>query len=569
MKNNNETLRRFAIEGIPLITSIAQRLDLTTILSKYIPSYGNEKNPVVDALMILLCNITSGRQPLYQLEQWAQRIEPKCFGLKQEQLLYFNDDRFARALDKLYLSDRASLMTEIVVKMIKVVDLDIDRIHNDSTTVKAYGKIPGKTITGLELLRGNSKDHRPDLKQLVFSLTISADGAVPIHYKTYPGNRTDDTTHIETWNTISRITGRCDFIYVADCKLCTSKQLAYIVGEGGRVITIMPETWKESGTFKEELRSNSKSYRKRVIWRREIPEQSGKYESFYLFSGISGGGGDGDNGGDFRVGKGGYRIFWYRSSEKVKKDRLSREQKLQKAESQLLNLIPKLNKRKLKTEEAIEKQVQAILEKYGVERFLKISILEKITEFKVQIARGRPGPNTKYRTYIQTSYLLSWETDKKALRQEKNVDGIFPLLTTDDSLSAKSVLLSYKYQPRLEKRFTQFKSVHEAAPLLFKKIERVEAIMFIFFLSLMIQAIIEREVRLKMKEEGIKTLPIYPESRDAYHPTTSKILDTFEGISSYKVTIEGRAREFRDSLTQTQETILSLLNIDINDFWGK
>lgn len=83
------------------------------------------------------------------------------------------------------------------------------------------------------------------------------------------------------------------------------------------------------------------------------------------------------------------------------------------------------------------------------------------------------------------------------LQQENNVDGIFPLLTTDNSLSAKEVLTSYKYQPRLEKRFTQFKSVHEAAPLLFKKIEQVEAIMFLFFLSLMIQAIIEREVRLQ------------------------------------------------------------------------
>lgn len=571
MKNKNEKLRRFDVEAIPLITSIAQRLDLPTILAKYIPSYGNEKIPVADALMILLCNMTAGRQPLYQLEQWAQRIEPKCFKLKQEQLLYLNDDRFARALDKLYLSDRASLMTEIVVKMIKVVDLNIDRIHNDSTTVKAYGKIPGKTITDLELLRGNSKDHRPDLKQLVFSLTISADGAVPIHHKTYPGNRTDDTTHIETWNTISRITGRCDFIYVADCKLCTSKQLAYIVGKGGRVITIMPENWKESNTFKQELRSNSKRYRTKVIWHREIPEQSGKYESFSLFSHIRdrNGNGNGDDGGDFRAGKGGYRIFWFRSSEKVKKDRLKREQKLQKADSQLLNLIPKLNKRKLKTEEAIEKQVQDILEKYGVERFFKITILGKITEFKVQTTRGRPGANTKYSTSIQTSYLLSWEIDKNALRQEKNVDGIFPLLTTDDSLSAKSVLLSYKYQPRLEKRFTQFKSVHEAAPLLFKKIERVEAIMFLFFLSLMVQGIIEREVRLKMKEKGIKTLPIYPESRDAYHPTTSKILDTFEGISSYQVTIDGTTREFRDSLTQTQATILNLLNIDINDFWGK
>ncbi|MCK5015312.1 MAG: IS1634 family transposase [Candidatus Omnitrophica bacterium] len=565
MKKNDEKLKRFAVEGMPLINSVAQRINLRTIFSKYIAPYGNEKIPVVDTLMILLCNITGGRKPLYQLEQWAQRIEPRCFQLKQEKLLHLNDDRFARALDKLYLSDRASLMTEIVVKMIKAVNLDIDRIHNDSTTVKAYGKIPGKTITGLELLRGNSKDHRPDLKQLVFSLTISADGAVPIHYKTYPGNRTDDTTHIETWDTICRITGKRDFLYVADCKLCTKKQLAHIVGEGGRAITIVPESWKACHTFKEELRcsygsdSNKplKRKRKRVIWRREISEQSGQYENFSLFSG------------DFRASQAGYRIFWYHSSEKEKKDRLRREQKLQKAESKLLNLIPRLNKRKFKTKEAIERELDSLLKKYGVKSFFEIALSETKIESRVQAGRGRPGPNTKYKTYSQTHYSLFWKKDKEALKQEKKVDGIFPLLTTDDSLSAKSVLLSYKYQPRLEKRFTQFKSVHEAAPLLFKKIERVEAIMFLFFLSLMIQAIIEREVRLKMKEEGIETLPIYPEDRDAYHPTTSKILDTFDGISSYQVTIEGKTKKFRDSLTQTQETILSLLNIDINDFWGK
>lgn len=49
---------------------------------------------------------------------------------------------------------------------------------------------------------GHQQDHRPDLKQLVFSLSISSDGAVPVHYKTYSGNRTDDTTHIERWATV-------------------------------------------------------------------------------------------------------------------------------------------------------------------------------------------------------------------------------------------------------------------------------------------------------------------------------------------------------------------------------
>lgn len=116
--------------------------------------------------------------------------------------------------------------------------------------------------------------------------------------------------------------------------------------------------------------------------------------------------------------------------------------------------------------------------------------------------------------FIETVYSLVWERDKETLKQEKDVDGIFPLLTTDESLSAKEVLRAYLHQPRLEKRFTQFKSVHEAAPLLFKKIERVEGIMFLFFLSLMIQANIEREVRLK--NDGQKYLsevgPIYTKS---------------------------------------------------------
>ncbi|GAI91691.1 unnamed protein product, partial [marine sediment metagenome] len=122
---NTESLQRFNIDGIPLITSIVERLGLRTIISDYIAPYGNETVPAVDTLMLLLCNITLGRQPLYELEQWVQRIDPKCHGLRIQPHGSYNDDRFGRALDKLYLADRASLMTEIVMKMIRVVGLDL------------------------------------------------------------------------------------------------------------------------------------------------------------------------------------------------------------------------------------------------------------------------------------------------------------------------------------------------------------------------------------------------------------------------------------------------------------
>ena len=143
--DNSEQLKRFNISGIPLIKSVSDVLNLKYIFSKYIPSYGNETVPVIDSLMLLIWNITLGRQPLYELSEWVNTIDPKCHGLNEQSVKSLNDDRFGRALDKLYICDRATLMTEIVLKMIKCINLDMSRIHNDSTIVKAYGKIPVAT----------------------------------------------------------------------------------------------------------------------------------------------------------------------------------------------------------------------------------------------------------------------------------------------------------------------------------------------------------------------------------------------------------------------------------------
>ena len=54
---------------------------------------------------------------------------------------------------------------------------------------------------------------------------------------------------------------------------------------------------------------------------------------------------------------------------------------------------------------------------------------------------------------------ISWKKNKKTIEAEKNIDGLYPLLSTDPNLSAKEVLMAYKYQPKLEKRFTQLKSI--------------------------------------------------------------------------------------------------------------
>lgn len=375
-------IKRLQVGGFPIISSIIEKLEPKQILSKHLKLHGNAKISTVESLMIVLYSVVTGRRPLYELGNWLSNIHPQCFGFEKFDMGIFNDDRFGRAIEKANEADRATIITEVVLIMIDKFGIKMDQIHNDSTTLKSYGKMPGKTKSGLELKRGNSKDHRPDLKQLVYTLTVSADGAVPIHYKAYSGNRTDDTTHIETWEALKVIAGRADFLYVADCKVCTRKQLDHIVDNGGRVVIIMPETWGEVGEFKEEMRKRAKS--KKEILRKTIPGTFDEIEYYFSISG------------NYQTRKKGYKIHWIFSSEKKKRDLASREQALAKTEKELIELLPKLNKRNLKTREEIEEKCNSALKKRNVDKYYSVSIAEVMEKERVQVGKGRPCINTKY-----------------------------------------------------------------------------------------------------------------------------------------------------------------------------
>ena len=373
----SNTLQRRRIGEIPLLQTVARRLGFDHLLRSYIEPHGNERYPAADTVLLLVFNIASGRQPLYELERWTNDLDGRLLGHKSSLPDgLFNDDRYGRALDKLFEIDRASLVTDCALCVVRAAGCELDQLHNDSTTVKTTGRMPGRGRTGLSFEYGHSKDHRPDLKQIVFNLTVSADGAVPVHCKTYTGNRTDDTTHIETWSALRDIAGRSDFLYVADCKLCTSKQLSFITGNGGRVVTIIPETWKEVKTFKESMRESPQS--KRKILRRPIANREGSFETFYRISG------------KHETIKAGYGVHWIYSTEKRKRDSSAREKRLEEVDLALADISGRLNVRNLKTKQQIERRVEKILKECDAAAFYDITITSARESSKRQ-AGGVPG----------------------------------------------------------------------------------------------------------------------------------------------------------------------------------
>ena len=192
--------------GLPIVCHFLERAGLGALLERYLPACDARlRLSPAEAIGVVVRNLCLGREPVYGLGAWARRFEPGLLGLGGERLGALNDDRVGRALACLFDADHASLLTELVLAVVAEFELDLQQLHNDSTSITfsgAYAQADGRPRGGKPppaITFGHNKDHRPDLKQLLWVLTVCADEAVPIAYRSAAGNTTDDQTHIASW----------------------------------------------------------------------------------------------------------------------------------------------------------------------------------------------------------------------------------------------------------------------------------------------------------------------------------------------------------------------------------
>ena len=474
---------------------------------------------------------------------------------------FLNDDRLGRTLDQLFKADLRTLMTRLVVHMVQTFSVTMNQLHNDSTSITFSGayhkKRPRKDgRRRLEIVRGFNKDHRPDLKQLVWTLTISHDGAVPVHYNVDDGNVTDDQTHIATWQVLRQIVGHSQFIYVADCKLCIRQNMGYIDGQGGRFITVLPRTRAEDARFRSWLVEHPVDWQ--VIWKRPH-RRRGREAPPEVFEAVEAP----------EPSVEGYRIVWYRSSEKWKRDQRARDDAIQTARMEIQRLSERVGKRSLKNRQQVQEAVDKILDDTQTRPWVRVDLVEQTRHQHTQIGRGRPGKHTSYQRLSTTVYELVPTLDVASIKQSAATDGIFPLIANMDSqqMSPLDLLRTYKYQAFMEKRHEQLKTPAELVPVNFKSPERIEAFLFLYFVAILIHALMERQVRQAMKSRGIRSIPLYPEERKCRAPTADKILGLFEPLRRHRLHRDGQlVQTFWDELNDLQTTVLQLLEVPSSEY---
>lgn len=551
-------LESLDVGAAPLVYHFLQRLALHNLFEQHLPVLPGRPPalPSATVLCLLVTNLLLARQPLYALPEWSVRRVPEFLGLQVAQAALLNDDRLGRALDHLQRADRATLLTALVRHVVAEFAIDLSEFHQDTTTVTFsgdYGDPADAPCTERppRITFGYNKDHRPDLKQLLFSITISDDGAVPLHCKLYDGNTSDDAVHLDTWLFLRQLVGHSDFLYVADSKLCSRDNLSFIASRQGRFLTVMPRTRREDDWFRQHIQTHDLEWRE--VHREPNPRRREGPDVVYHAAESP------------QRSREGYRLLWYRSSQKEEQDRQSRWLRLQRAQTRAEGLCGRGRTRGFASAAEARQAAERVVHDERVQPWLRIVVEEAVEEDYRPIGPGRPGPRTEYRRVESRHYRVHLEEDAEALRREGRCDGLFPLLTNDETLRLEEALGKYKYQPFVEKRHEQLKSVFAVVPMWLKNAGRVASLLWLYYVVEMVAALVEREVRRRMDDEGLASLALYPEGRPSRAPTAGLVLSVLEGQRRHRLLDEQgqELRRFHDALPDAAQDVLRLLGIDM------
>src|SRR5680860_1212580 len=220
------TLTSQTVGCLPVLNHFLTRIGLSRLLASYLPTDDARLRLAPAAVIgVAVANIVVRHRPVYALAEWAAHYDPALLGLSGGDADALNDDRVGRMLDRLFDADRASLVTETILGVVREFDVDLTQLHNDSTTI-----------------------------------TVSADGAVPIAYRVADGNTVDDPTHIPTWDELRALVGNPGFLYVADSKLCSKEAMGHIHRQGGRFVTVIPHGRREDTWFRDWAQTHAPAW---------------------------------------------------------------------------------------------------------------------------------------------------------------------------------------------------------------------------------------------------------------------------------------------------------------------
>ena len=189
-----EVLSNARVDHLGLVAGFAKEMKLAERIDKLLGVYPDEKVTVGESVVAMILNgLGFTDRPLSLVSQFFENVPISMLfreGLSAED---FNRFKLSRALDRIAAYGCEALFGQIDLGVAKDFELQHDIIHFDTTSFSLTGDhLSDSDESTISVTKGYSKDHRPDLKQIVQELGCSSDEGVPLFMKMWDGNESDN-----------------------------------------------------------------------------------------------------------------------------------------------------------------------------------------------------------------------------------------------------------------------------------------------------------------------------------------------------------------------------------------
>jgi hypothetical protein len=351
-----------------------------------------------------------------------------------------DEDQAYRAMDLLVDADTQGRVQEAVFFTVaNLLNLEVDLLFFDTTST--YFERDDEE-TGQDAFRrfGHSKDHRPDLPQIVIGLAVTREG-IPVRCWCWPGNASDQTVLAEVKDDLRdwRL-GRV--ITVVDRGFTSAENLAYLRRAGGHYIAGM--RMRDGNPLVEQVLS-----------------RQGRYQQVKDNLRVK----------EVRLDATDVRFVICHNPEQADRDAGQREQAITRIQAELTRIG--------------EQRARDARRPTGD----KTRARNEATHLRAECAL-REHPTLGRWLTQQPGGRLRINTAK--LKAEARLDGKYLLATSDPHISAEDAALGYKNLLEAERGFRDLKSQLLLRPVFHRLEHRIRAHVLICWLALLLTRVAER-----------------------------------------------------------------------------
>lgn len=500
------------LDHLGLVSGMCKELSVAKLIDAALPKQCADKHitygQLVEAMILNglgFVGRTLHMYPEYFKDRPVERLLGE--GIKAE---HINDDALGRCLDQLYETGVSGIYQTLSASVVEQLGLPCEGINLDSTSIHVDGNYDHDSDTkAVKLVRGYSRDHRPELNQVVLNLITENKAGIPVYMQAASGNINDNEgfKNIVKHHISSLKAAQNSRYFIADAALYVAETIASLDEQGQLFISRAPQKLKQV---------------------KEAIAQQHTLDFKALENGYSGAWLESD------YGQVKQRWLLICSEQAKKREQHTLDKRMLKESTAAAKSFKNLSRQRFACELDADKALKDWLKCHEGVVKISDSELRKHAVFKQS---GRPKLNQQPDSdeYQIIGQLYSPLTSRDQRLQEK---GMFMLATNDlsETLTMEKMLSLYKSQQSVEKGFRFLKSPDFLTSSLYlKKPERIEALLMVMTCCLMVYAALEHKMREELKAQSV----YFPnlKYKPCQNPTARWIFFCFQGI--HVLTVSG------------------------------